>query len=200
VGPEGREEAGRRIAAAGAGPLSVGLAADAPGGELDRRLSHGVIIRVAGGAKAVRGAARLIPWKIGDGDQDSLERDRAIIEHAADAFFVYDAGGKIFDVNRRACGTLGYTREELLSLSMTDVEAILLPEGIAGLWRRLASGEPVTTEGANRRKDGTAFPVEIRVSLLGEVGRRRLALSIARDITGRKALEQRLFQGPSTIL
>jgi diguanylate cyclase (GGDEF)-like protein/PAS domain S-box-containing protein len=121
-----------------------------------------------------------------------LERDRAIIEHAADAFFVYDAGGRIFDVNRRACRTLGYTREELLSLSMTDVEAILLPEGIAGLWRRLASGEPVTTEGAHRRKDGTAFPVEIRVSLLGEAAGRRLALSIARDITGRKALEERL--------
>jgi diguanylate cyclase (GGDEF)-like protein/PAS domain S-box-containing protein len=121
-----------------------------------------------------------------------LERDRAIIEHAADAFFVYDAGGRIFDVNRRACGTLGYTREELLSLSMTDVEAILLPEGIAGLWRRLASGEPVTTEGAHRRKDGTAFPVEIRVALLGEVAGRRLALSIARDITGRRALEEGL--------
>ncbi len=123
-----------------------------------------------------------------------MERDRAIIEHAADAFFVYDAGGRIFDVNRRACGTLGYTREELLSLSMTDVEAILLPEGIAGLWRRLASGEPVTTEGAHRRKDGTAFPVEIRVGLLGEVAGRRLALSIARDITERKALEERLSQ------
>jgi diguanylate cyclase (GGDEF)-like protein/PAS domain S-box-containing protein len=123
-----------------------------------------------------------------------LERDRATIEHAADAFFVYDAGGKIFDVNRRACEALGYTREELLSLSMTDVEAILLPEGIAGLWRRLASGEPVTTEGAHRRKDGTAFPVEIRVALLGEVAGRRLALSIARDITGRKALEEGLSQ------
>ena len=49
VAPEGREEARRRIAAAGPGPLSVGLAADAPGGELDRRLSHGVAIRVAGG-------------------------------------------------------------------------------------------------------------------------------------------------------
>jgi diguanylate cyclase (GGDEF)-like protein/PAS domain S-box-containing protein len=121
-----------------------------------------------------------------------LERDRAIIEHAADAFFVYDAGGSIFDVNRRACETLGYTREELLSLFMTDVEAILLPEGIAGLWRRLASGEPVTTEGAQRRKDGTAFPVEIRVGLLGEVDGRRLALSIAHDITGRKAFEEKL--------
>jgi glyoxalase-like protein len=44
-----KEEMRRRIAAAGPGPLSVGLAADAPGGELDRRLSHGVVIRVAGG-------------------------------------------------------------------------------------------------------------------------------------------------------
>jgi diguanylate cyclase (GGDEF)-like protein/PAS domain S-box-containing protein len=121
-----------------------------------------------------------------------LERDRAIIEHAVDAFFVYDAGGEIVDVNRRACEALGYTREELLSLSMTDVEAVLLPEGIAGLWRRLASGEPVTTEGAHRRKDGTAFPVEIRVGFLGEVAGRWLALSIARDITERKALEERL--------
>ena len=121
-----------------------------------------------------------------------MERDRAIIEHAADAFFVYDAGGRISDANRRACETLGYTREELLSLCMTDVEAILLPEGVAGLWRRLASGEIVTTEGAQRRKDGTAFPVEIRVSLLVEVGGRRLALSIARDITERKAHEERL--------
>ena len=49
VAPEGREEARSRIAAAGPGPLSVGLAAEAPGGELDRRLSHGVVIRVAGG-------------------------------------------------------------------------------------------------------------------------------------------------------
>ncbi len=49
VAPEGREEARRRIAAAGPGPLSVGLAAEAPGGELDRRLSHGAVIRVAGG-------------------------------------------------------------------------------------------------------------------------------------------------------
>lgn len=121
-----------------------------------------------------------------------MERDRAIIEHAADAFFVYDAGGRILDANRRACETLGYTREELLSLSMTGVEAILLPEGVAGLWRRLASGEPVTMEGAQWRKDGTAFPVEIRVGLLGEVGGRRLALSIARDITERKASEEKL--------
>ena len=118
-----------------------------------------------------------------------MEGDAAIIEHAA--FFVYDAESRILDASRRACETLGYTREELLSLSITDVEAILLPEGVAGLWRRLASGEPVTTKGARRRKDGTAFPVEIRIGLLGEVGGGPLAPSMARDISEREALEER---------
>ncbi len=48
VAPEGRWEARRRIDAAGPGPLAVKLAADVPGGEeeLDRRLSHGVGIRL----------------------------------------------------------------------------------------------------------------------------------------------------------
>ena len=100
--------------------------------------------------------------------RSTVERDRAAIEHAEDACFVYDAGGRIFDASRRACETLGYAREELLSLSITDVEAILLPEGVAGLWRRLASGESVTTEGARRHKDGTAISVEIGIGLLGE--------------------------------
>jgi len=62
-----------------------------------------------------------------------LERDRAIMEHTADAPFVYDQEGRILDVNRRACDTLGYTREELLFLSITDVETVLLPGSLAGL-------------------------------------------------------------------
>ena len=120
-----------------------------------------------------------------------MERDRAIMEHTADALFVYDPEGRIFDVNRRACDTLGYTREELLSLSITDVETVFLPGGLAGLWRRLASDEPVTAEGIQRRKDGSTFPAEVRVGLEESDGR-RLALSVARDITERKQAEEAL--------
>ena len=118
-----------------------------------------------------------------------MERDRAIMEHAADALFVYDLEGRIFDVNRRACTALGYTREELLSLAMTDVETLLVPEGIAGLWRRLAPDEPVLAEGTQRRKDGSTFPVQVRVSLL-EVDERRLALT--------EQLSYRAFHDPLT--
>jgi PAS domain-containing protein len=69
------------------------------------------------------------------------------MEHAADALFVYNPEGRTFDVNRRACDTLGYTREELLSLSMMDLETVRLPGGVAGLWRGLAPDEPASAEG-----------------------------------------------------
>ena len=46
-----------------------------------------------------------------------MERDRAIMEHTADVLFVYDPEDRIFDVNQRACDTLGDAREGLLSLS-----------------------------------------------------------------------------------
>jgi PAS domain-containing protein len=47
-----------------------------------------------------------------------------LVEHAPDAFFIYDLGGRILGVNRRACEMLGYTQEELLakylSLSISE--------------------------------------------------------------------------------
>ena len=54
--------------------------------------------------------------------------------------------GRTFDVNRRACDTLGYTREELLSLSITDVETVLLPGSLAALWRRLKKKGKIGTK------------------------------------------------------
>jgi PAS domain S-box-containing protein len=130
-----------------------------------------------------------------------LQRDRAIVEHVADALFVYDPEGRILDVNRRAGDTLGYSREELLSLSITDLEIVFLPEGVAGLWRRLTTGEPVAVEGMQRRKDGTSFPVEVRVGLL-ETNGRRLALCVARYTTESKTLAEqfsyRAFHNPLT--
>ena len=51
----------------------------------------------------------------------------------------------------------------------------------------------MTFEGRQRRKDGTTFPVEVRLAVL-EVGGRRLMLSLVRDITERKRAEEALRQ------
>jgi PAS domain-containing protein len=47
---------------------------------------------------------------------------RLLMEHTPDLLFINDSKGKIIDANRIACEALGYTREELLNLSISDIE------------------------------------------------------------------------------
>ncbi|MBT7161503.1 MAG: PAS domain S-box protein, partial [Victivallales bacterium] len=103
--------------------------------------------------------------------------------------------GGIVDVNRRAYEGSGYTREELLTMHVTDIEESLDEEGIRRLWDRLngeeLAGEPVTLEGIHRYRDGRRLPVEVRVGLV-ELGTETLMLALVRDITSRKRAENEL--------
>jgi diguanylate cyclase (GGDEF)-like protein/PAS domain S-box-containing protein len=123
----------------------------------------------------------------------SREELRGVVEYAGDAFFVHDREGNILDVNRRACESLGYTREELLSLSVGDVEQGFSPEDMAELWDRMEPGRPITVDGLHRRRDGVTFPVEVRLGLF-EAGGRRLMLALARDVAERKEAEDLLLE------
>jgi two-component system cell cycle sensor histidine kinase/response regulator CckA len=116
--------------------------------------------------------------------RESEERFRGLFEHAADAIFVLEPSGKILDVNRRACFALGYSREELLEMNMSDLEAGYHID-------ELAPAETLTAENMYRRKDGTIFPVEIRFALL-EASGRRLKFCLVRDVTRRRRTERAL--------
>lgn len=119
------------------------------------------------------------------------QRMQDLIYAAADAFFIHDDQGRILDVNRRACETLGYTREELLTLNVADIEQGFDSEEIKALWERMVPGVPVTLEGTHRRKDGSTFPVEVRVGLIESEGQ-DLMFALARDITERRQAEETL--------
>ncbi|HZY64814.1 MAG TPA: PAS domain S-box protein [Rubrobacteraceae bacterium] len=121
----------------------------------------------------------------------SERRLRNLVYAAADGFFVHDVRGRILDVNRHACESLGYTREELLTLNVTDIEQSFTPEEIEEQWRNMSPEAPVTLEGVHRRKDGTTFPVEVRLGLLDSEGE-QLMFALARDITERKRAEAAL--------
>jgi PAS domain S-box-containing protein len=114
-------------------------------------------------------------------------RFRTFVDHAADAFFLLDDDSTVLDVNRQACDSLGYSREELIGKHRSDFDIGLDDTSIQRLKQRIVAGEAVTFESRHRRKDGTSFPVEIRVGQF-EQGRRRF-LSLARDITERKRAE-----------
>ena len=115
----------------------------------------------------------------------SEERYRNLTDQAADSFFVHDERGKFVEVNRRACESLGYTREELLKMSLTDVEQEFDQAAVDKVLRQLKAGQARTLVGTHRRKNGTEFPVELRMGSFVTEGR-QFFHALARDITDRK--------------
>src|SRR3984893_16144569 len=120
----------------------------------------------------------------------SEARFRTFVDHATDAFFLLDDDSTVLDVNREACDGLGYRREELIGKHRSDFDAGLDDASIQRLKQRIVAGEAVTFESRHRRKDGTSFPVEVRVGQFEQDGIRFLC--VARDITERKRAEDEL--------
>ncbi|MGH7493322.1 MAG: PAS domain S-box protein, partial [bacterium] len=121
--------------------------------------------------------------------RESEQRFRRLVEHAADAFLVVDGEGRFVDVNQSACDSLGYSREELLAMSVADVQMEVSLEMLKEVWKRMVPGVPITLEGVHRRKDGGVFPVEVRVGLI-ELDGRQHQFALVRDVTERKRIEQ----------
>ena len=93
----------------------------------------------------------------------SEARFRILVDHASDAFFLYNEDGTVLDVNRQACESLGYSRDELIGMTAFDYGPDLTPELLQRIRDRLQSGKIVSYDGRHRRKDGTLFPVEVRM-------------------------------------
>jgi PAS domain S-box-containing protein len=121
----------------------------------------------------------------------SETRYRALVEEAGDDISLLDAEGRVLDVNTTCCQQLGYAREELLRLNISDVDTLFTPQRFAADFQSLLGKPPVTYASVHRRKDGTAFPVEVTLSVV-PIGGVPQALSLARDITERKRAEEEL--------
>ncbi len=130
--------------------------------------------------------------------RDSEERFRVLVEQASDAIFLHDHQGRFSIVNRQACESLGYTREELLSMSVTDLETDFDLASAQVAWSQVQYGETYTLCGHHRRKDGTTFPVEVRLSLC-EIRGSRYYLGLVRDITDRRRAEEALQELNATL-
>jgi PAS domain S-box-containing protein len=118
----------------------------------------------------------------------SEARFRTFVDNATDAFLLLDDDWTVLDVNRQACNSLGCSREELIGKHKSDLDVGLDEASIQRLKQRMVAGEAITFETRHRRKDGTSFPVEVRVGQFEQGGRRFLCL--VRDITERKRAEE----------
>ncbi len=118
-------------------------------------------------------------------------RFRTFVDHATDAFFLHDERGTILDVNRQACESLGYSREELIGLNPYDFDAGAGHAFIDQINPRLDAGEVIVFDTRHRRKDGSVIPVEVRSRPFWQ-GERRFSVSLARDMTERNRAQEAL--------
>ena len=100
----------------------------------------------------------------------SEERFRTFVDRATDAFFLLDEQLRVVDVNRQACESMGWSREELIGMHPRQFDAGLDEPSIERLSQRAGAGEIITFETRHRRKDGSAFPVEIRTGTFKQGG------------------------------
>jgi two-component system, cell cycle sensor histidine kinase and response regulator CckA len=122
----------------------------------------------------------------------SLSLFRSLIDQSSDGIEIIDPEtGRFLDVNETACQRLGYKRDELLSMSVPDIEAVAVD---FTSWHKLVeelhqSGFKII-EGRHKRKDGSTFPVEVSVRYI-KLDRDYLIAAV-RDITERKLVEAAL--------
>ena len=110
---------------------------------------------------------------------------------AGDAILLVETtSNRIVDANANAVRRLGYTREELLGLLITDIEmqSEKSEDHESFRWESIASGV-VIYECHCRRRDESLWPTEISISYI-KIGSRTLQLNVIRDITERKEIEQ----------
>lgn len=88
---------------------------------------------------------------------------RAVLDHTASMVIVHDLAGRIVEANRYACDLLGYTRDELLALSVRDIEEEHRMT-LGDHWERLTPGQVEVLQGTHRHADGSTFPVEVHLS------------------------------------
>lgn len=131
--------------------------------------------------------------------EQAEDKFKLLVDQAGDAFFILDFGGEIIDINQQASRSLGYSRLELLKMNILQVDTeITEKQHISQFWNTLDAGQYVTFEGVHRRKDGSTFPVEIRLGRL-DLKNRKLLLALARDISKREKSELALMESESKL-
>ncbi|MBN1657803.1 MAG: PAS domain S-box protein [Anaerolineae bacterium] len=121
--------------------------------------------------------------------QDSELRYRTLFDASTDAIFLETLDGRVLDCNAAACEMLGYSKKDLLKMTVAD----LVPEEVAQTLPDVIATELTTGgmwgEATNKRQDGQIFPVEVNTRLI-TIGQEQLVIAYVRDITERKRLEQ----------
>ncbi|TXT27403.1 MAG: diguanylate cyclase/phosphodiesterase with PAS/PAC sensor(s) [Gallionellaceae bacterium] len=123
--------------------------------------------------------------------RSSEERYRQIVQTSMDGFIIADRAGRLLDANAAYCRMIGYTRDELLNMQITDVEAKETPEETARHIREVMAQGAARFETRHRRKDGQVLEIEVS-NVFRQDADGGCIFAFLRDISARKRAEEEL--------
>ena len=125
--------------------------------------------------------------------EGDLRLFRALVDASEDVFEVIDPEtGRFLDISMGHCAKLGYSRSELLGMCVWDIDPTIERSVWPSLVRNLRETGALVGEGRHKCRDGSIFPVEFHSKVVRLD--RDYIMSVVRDITVRKKLEEQLLR------
>ncbi len=124
----------------------------------------------------------------------SEERYHTLLDNASDAILLANEDGNLLEVNKKAEELLGYTKQELLGINITNIHPPKEMENIINGFKKIKQNGLGTVNNTEvLRKDGKKVFVDISGSVI-EYGGKKIFQGIFRDITERKKMEEALHK------
>lgn len=120
--------------------------------------------------------------------QSRLRATQYAVDHATDSLFVINMDGQFVDVNESACCGLGYTKEELLTKTVMDIDPDWSLRDLQIFWEEFRYTKFSRLETRHRTKSGVIYPVEVVANFIVHEGQ-ELNYAFVRDISVRKKAE-----------
>ncbi len=117
-----------------------------------------------------------------------LQTTQYAVDHASDQIFLVAPDGHFLDVNEAACRRLEYTKQELLTMSVMDIDQDYPREAWATHWEKFVQAGRLRLETRHRSKSGETYPVEVTANYHVLNGQ-EIDCAIVRDITERRQAE-----------
>ncbi|MCH8969329.1 MAG: PAS domain S-box protein, partial [Planctomycetes bacterium] len=121
--------------------------------------------------------------------EEELRLKQFAIDHSADPIYWIGLNGRILYVNQAACRSLGYTQEELQSMTVPDIDPGFSDGLLEEHWNKMKEARSMTFESHHRTKQGRVFPVEVTTNYV-QFEEREFHWVYVRDITERKQAER----------
>ena len=130
--------------------------------------------------------------------QDRLRLTQVSVDRAADLIHWIAPDGGLLYVSDSNCQRHGFSREEMLGLSVFDLDPSLSPAAWQEHWRQLKERGSLSFETTHRTKEGELFPIEVTANFV-EQGGREYNFSFARDIGERKRSESEVREAKDAL-